>query len=213
MKIKLFAISTHKGSPSLRSGLRLTHAHNDVGLPAKALATAGRDDTFNNNRLLKLLALIFFTAVLAAGCNQQILSSAPVSAQPYSYSHRLQIGSQNLNVEIANTPAEQQQGLSDRISMATGQGMLFDFGSAQMTGFWMKDMKFNLDFIWIADGKVTGVTPDVPAPAICNLSVESCNSRLPVYYPPSPVNWVVEVNAGWAKKNNITAGDEAVLKK
>ena len=36
---------------------------------------------------------------------------------------------------------------------------------------------------------------------------------LPIYYPPAPVNQVLEVNAGWAKKNNITVGDDVHLEK
>ena len=35
-------------------------------------------------------------------------------------------------VEIATTPAQMQQGLSDRLTMADNQGMLFDFGSDKL---------------------------------------------------------------------------------
>ncbi len=108
-------------------------------------------------------------------------------------------------VEISTTPAEMQQGLSDRISMTDNQGMLFDFGRQPSgTAFWMKDMKFDLDFIWIAGGKVVGITADVAHP-------NSPNDPLPYYYPPQPVNQVIEVNAGWAKKSNIKTGDDVRL--
>jgi hypothetical protein len=162
-----------------------------------------RDDTRGWGWLIKLLSSIFILTFIAAGCNRQTNSPAAVAptAPAENYNHQLQIGAQTLNVEIANTPAERQQGLSDRKSMAQNQGMLFNFGSPVTPAFWMKDMNFNLDFIWIAGGKVVGIASDVPAP-------QSPADKLQLYYPPSAVDEVLEVNAGWAKKNNITAGDE-----
>jgi uncharacterized membrane protein (UPF0127 family) len=87
--------------------------------------------------------------------------------------------------------------------------MLFDFGdNAEVRpGFWMPDMNFNLDFIWIDQNQVVGITPNVPKPS----SPDAATSTLPIYYPPSPVNWVVEVNAGWAEANKIKTGDEVKL--
>ncbi len=115
-------------------------------------------------------------------------------------------------VEIADTPRTEAQGLSDRASMENSQGMLFDFGSdaAVDPAFWMPDMKFNLDMIWIYKNKVIGITANVPAPS-CQLSAVGCQKNLPLYYPPSPVNWVVEVNAGWTAENKIKTGDEVRL--
>lgn len=165
-------------------------------------------------QLLKLFSLIIIVSFSAAGCNQKTQSPPPPVNQIYDYSHRLQIGAQTLNVEIANTPAAQQQGLSGRKFMADNQGMLFEFsaegGSASGGGngvkpaFWMKDMNFDLDFIWIADDKVVGITSDINHP-------NALADPLPTYSPPQPVNWVLEVNAGWAKKNNIAVGDVVKL--
>jgi uncharacterized membrane protein (UPF0127 family) len=152
----------------------------------------------------RLLSIIFLFTFLAAGCNRQADFTPPVQNQIYNYSRQLQIGSQTLNVEIADTPAKQQQGLSGKKFMDDDQGMLFDFGSVQSPAFWMKDMSFNLDFVWIANGKVVGITPDVSHP-------NSPADPLPTYNPPLPVNQVLEVNAGWGKKNNIKTGDEVRL--
>ena len=157
--------------------------------------------------MLKRIVLILGLALVSSGCQK---SDAPVMtavAPPphYSYAHQLKIGGKILMVEIANTDQQRQQGLSDQTQMADNKGMLFDFGSQlSNTAFWMKDMKFNLDFIWIAQNKVVGITSDVPHPG-------SASDPLPSYYSPSPVNQVVEVNAGWTKKNNISAGDAVLL--
>src|SRR5258708_629882 len=101
----------------------------------------------NKTKKINLIALV----LLAVGCNNHTNSPAD------SYSHSLQIGSQTLLVEIVKTPEQMQQGLSGRPSMMNNRGMLFDFGSKQTAPtFWMKNMNFNLDFIWISKNKIIG---------------------------------------------------------
>jgi uncharacterized membrane protein (UPF0127 family) len=152
---------------------------------------------------------IFFTGLmfLAAACNNpQASKITPAPSPAYNYDQQLQVGSETLSVEIATSTAAMQQGLSDRISMDQDEGMLFDFGKgvSAYPSFWMKDMDFNLDFIWISQNKIVGITPDAAA-------TSTDDKNLPYYYPPSAVNEVLEVNAGWAKKNNITVGDNVKL--
>jgi uncharacterized membrane protein (UPF0127 family) len=157
--------------------------------------------------MIKKIALVFCLVLLSASCGKQNQPTGALSpATPQNnYTYQLKIGGQTLMVEIATTPAQMQQGLSGRMEMADNQGMLFDFGQQTTDpAFWMKDMKFNLDFIWIAGGKVVGITPDVSYP-------NSADYPLPTYSPPQPVNQVLEVNAGWANKNNIAVGDEVNL--
>jgi hypothetical protein len=150
----------------------------------------------------EIFIVLVALAMLSAGCGKQNKPTDAVPSPSYNYNHKLQVGGQTLMVEIAATPAEMQQGLSGRKTMADNQGMLFDFSSQQSSAaFWMKDMNFNLDFIWIAGGKVAGITPDVSRP-------NSPSDPLPDYYSPQPVNQVLEVNAGWAEKNKIKTGDE-----
>lgn len=150
---------------------------------------------------MKARSLILILLV-AAGCSRQTGSPTPVKVGAYDYVHRLQIGLQTLNAAIANTPAERQQGLSGRKTMAADEGMLFEFGSPQTPGFWMKDMNFNLDLIWINQNKIIGITPDVPAPEL-----GTPDNRLKNYYPPAPIDEVLEVNAGWDASNKIKTGD------
>ena len=156
-------------------------------------------------KLILAVSLIF----LAAGCNKQSITATNSPAPATNYSHRLQVGSRSLMVEVADTAQTMQQGLSGRASMADGEGMLFNFGAtAVYPSFWMKDMDFNLDFIWITQNKIIGITPNVPKPD-CKQPSSDC--ILPNYYPPSAVNEVLEANAGWAQKNRITVGDAVVL--
>ncbi len=57
----------------------------------------------------------------------------------------------NVSVEIASTKEEVEQGLSGRERIDQNEGMLFVFPSMGQYAFWMKDMKFVLDMVWISD--------------------------------------------------------------
>lgn len=151
-----------------------------------------------------ILGLIFFAlAGFAASCSRTVPSPIQQANQTNnSYSHAITIGVQTLHVEIADTPSAQQLGLSGRAAMAQDEGMLFDFHGSRQTrpGFWMKDMKFPLDFIWVNRGFVVDLTKNVPPP-------HSTTDPLPVFHPSSPVDTVIEVNAGWINEHNIRVGD------
>ncbi|MBI2065143.1 MAG: DUF192 domain-containing protein [Candidatus Yanofskybacteria bacterium] len=110
----------------------------------------------------------------------------------------LSINGTNIKVEIADEPNEQSQGLSGRESLANDSGMLFVFPQPIITGFWMKDMKFSLDLIWIDErGKIIEITKNI-----------SPVTYPETFLPPSPIKYVLEVNAGWSDKNNIKIGDK-----
>lgn len=102
-----------------------------------------------------------------------------------------------LSVEIADEPGEQIQGLSDKISLPQNEGMLFIFPAPFVAGFWMKDMNFPIDIIWIDKSRnIIGIEKAV-----------SPDTFPKTFSPASPVKYVLEVNAGWADKNNIKIGD------
>ncbi len=146
--------------------------------------------------------------LLAAGCAFKAdRSVAPAANSSSPYHTPLQVGEHRLLVQIALTDAEHEQGLSGRQKLTAAEGMLFDFKNTPdiEPGFWMKDMNFDLDFIWIDQGRVVGITPNAPAPK--NISDAATTAQLPLYYPPAPVDAVLEVNAGWSKTHFIKTGD------
>lgn len=108
----------------------------------------------------------------------------------------------SLTVELAQTPKDWEKGLSNRASLDQIDGMLFVFPYAHIPVFWMKDMNFPLDMIWVSDSIIVDITPDVPL---------SPTDKLPTYSPQSPVNKVLEVPAGWSAANNIKIGDTLTL--
>lgn len=113
---------------------------------------------------------------------------------------RLTIGAHTLTVEVADTTFTRMRGLSNRESLLSGCGMLFVFPAKGRYGFWMKDMRFPLDLVWIADGSVVGVTANVPPP------IDRGVSGFRTYYPPAGVDQVLELNAGEALQLGIVSG-------
>jgi uncharacterized membrane protein (UPF0127 family) len=107
-----------------------------------------------------------------------------------------------LTVELAQNPSQWEHGLSGRTSLEEGSGMLFLFPQYHVPIFWMKDMQFDLDMIWLAGGKVVDITVNIPKPV---------SDKLPTYSPHQAVNMVLEVPAGWSAKNNITVGDQLII--
>ena len=105
-------------------------------------------------------------------------------------------------VDLAVTGEERTQGLSGRPSLDTDRGMLFVYEADGPRTFWMPDMHFPLDMVWIrSDCIVDGVTADVPNP-----SPDTPRDRLPRYPSTGPVRFILEINAGQAALNNIIPG-------
>ncbi len=135
---------------------------------------------------------LIFLIVLSAIIFWQIKSN-------YEY---VTVGSAKLKIETAKTEAERTQGLSDRDNMCSDCGMLFVFDKTGDYGIWMRRMHFDIDILWLADNKVVDITYDVRKP-----SPEEFESPKTIYKSKVPVDKVLEVNAGWAEKNQIKVGD------
>lgn len=109
------------------------------------------------------------------------------------------------NLEIATTPEEQQKGLSDRDSLPQDNGMLFVFPQSSLLTFWMKDMGFPIDIIFIHGDTVVSIAHDAPPPTSEN------KNNLPLYKPDQPSDKVLEINAGLAEKYGMTKGDRVEI--
>ncbi len=110
----------------------------------------------------------------------------------------VKIAGQDIKVELAIARGDQISGLSGRESMPVDTGMLFIFPTPSKHHFWMKDMKFNLDMIWIDE----------------DLNVVYIKENAsPFYFPESygpeiDCKYVLELNAGFVKKYNLKIGDK-----
>jgi len=114
----------------------------------------------------------------------------------------LEINGSKLKVEIADNESSRNKGLSNRESLATDEGMLFIFPKPDKYAFWMKGMKFPLDFIWIKDLAVVDLLSNIQPPK----SGEKDES-LPIYSSKAEFNKVLEVSTGTIGRLNIKVGD------
>ena len=113
------------------------------------------------------------------------------------------VGGAAFDVEIAFTREDRERGLSGRDGLAAGAGMLFVFENGRASSFWMRDMRFALDFVWIGDGcEVIEIHADVPAPP-----AGTDAGLLPTYSSESPARYNLEINAGEAAKRGVEVGD------
>jgi uncharacterized membrane protein (UPF0127 family) len=109
-------------------------------------------------------------------------------------------------VEKVVSPEEKQKGLSGRNFLPEDQGMLFVFEEKSYPTFWMKDMLIPLDIIWITEAKISKIDKNVPPP---NATV--LDSNLSLYKPNTPIDYVLEVNAGFSDKNGFQVGDTIIF--
>lgn len=122
--------------------------------------------------------------LLLAGVISQIRSPEPP---------KVRIGLVEFTVEIADEPAEWRKGLVDHRPLKQGEGLLFVFPTANRQTFWMKDMTFPIDIIWIRNNEVVGFTDDA----------QPDNGEV-LYYSPGPVDYVLETAAGERRRLGIT---------
>lgn len=112
----------------------------------------------------------------------------------------IQLGENTFEVVLSTTPAQLQQGLSDRKNIGA-DGMLFVLPVKSRPAFWMLRMHFNLDFVWIAEGQVVDVHHNVSAPpsGVAQQDIAQVQPRADSEY-------VLEVPAGFIDRFGITMG-------
>lgn len=118
----------------------------------------------------------------------------------------LTVNEHKFKVEVADTKAKRSKGLGGREKLATDEGMLFVFDKDNKYPFWMKGLKFPLDFVWIKDNQIVDIIQNVPPP------VEGQKDEdLPIYLPKVPINRVLEINGGTVERLQIKVGDKIKL--
>ena len=149
-----------------------------------------------------LLILMFaFLTVLGCATAQDGQATRVPPAPPESAV--VSIGNVTYIVDLAILPEERQQGLSGREHMPLDVGMLFVFERERQLNFWMKEMHFPLDIIWIdAQCRLVEVAANVPTPP-----PNASNADIPRVQSPSPARYVLELNAGEAARNGLQPGD------
>jgi hypothetical protein len=114
----------------------------------------------------------------------------------------VKINDQIIIAEVAHDEESRNLGLSGREKLNINEGMLFIFEDPGIYPFWMKDMKFPIDIIWIdSDNRIADIDANVqPEPGVPE-------EGLMQYKPPIPVERVLELRAGRAQLLSAEVGD------
>ncbi len=111
----------------------------------------------------------------------------------------IRIGGESFVADVANTDELRQLGLSGRKTLGDNQAMIFIFPANGRNLFWMKDMNFAIDIIWLDENKKIvymekGIKPE---------------SYPKTFGPATQTRYVIEFKAGVADRIGLQVGDIA----
>ncbi|AHI04562.1 hypothetical protein BDW_00260 [Bdellovibrio bacteriovorus W] len=113
---------------------------------------------------------------------------------------KIQLGSKTLVVEVAQTPAQFEQGLMGRESLEKDSGMLFIFPNEQTRFFWMKNTLIDLSIAFFnKKGELINIQEMKSGKGVSD-------HDLPSYASEKPAMYALEMESGWFARNKIKAG-------
>lgn len=109
----------------------------------------------------------------------------------------------SIAISIADTEDERSLGLSGTQSLPENAGKFFVFPQPGVYGFWMKDMNYGIDIIWLDSTlSIVGIESEVLPESYPN-----------VVYPPSDILYVLEVPARFSTTHGLLVGQSFTLQK
>lgn len=151
------------------------------------------------NKLLITFGILFVLLV-AFALSQNYGQNIPF----FSKTPKAVINNQTFNLLLAKTDKEKRIGLSEKKSLPENSGMLFIFEKPDYYSFWMKEMKFSIDIVFINKNRIVTVYHDLKPP-------QTPEESLPIYKPDEPADMVLEINSGLAQKYNLKKSAEVKL--
>ncbi len=147
-----------------------------------------------NQRLLWgfVTVLVITFLVMAA---LLLLTPQPVA----SVAATVRVNDHRFHVTVAQSEAQRERGLSGRTSLNQDEGMVFLFPSQGIYPFWMPEMRFPLDIIWIRQNAIVEMA-QLDAPSIDHPEPE-------LHTPTEQADMVLEVPAGTAQALQLRIGD------
>ena len=136
----------------------------------------------------------------------QLFTFTQSFAEEIVYSHALVTTTtgEEIPVEVADTLKKRSLGLGKRTSLKKVWGMLFVFEKRKPHRFWMKDMQFPLDIIWLDNHRIVHI--------IHNAKPANSRDGPEVMTSPVSVNFVLEIAAGRAAKLRLKTGQRMKFK-
>jgi len=144
-----------------------------------------------------LALLAVFMMLVVVGALVSSATTTPPCAESYRNDKTVKLRDATLHAQLADTTAARTQGLSGKACLSADQAMLFAFDRPGDYCFWMKNMNFPIDMVWLnEDREVTHMVSDA----------------LPSSYPhdfcpPTASTYVLELRAGSVKRLELAEGD------
>ena len=154
----------------------------------------------------KNLSLSFLIVVLCVVFVNFIFNTHKIFQNEYQNLKTNNIKYVNINeaqirVDLALTYSEQDRGLAGRDVLKDGEGMLFIFDYGGKHAFWMKDMNFPIDIVWMSeDLRIVYIKKDARP-----------ESYPESFVPDQSAMYALEVPAGFSEKNNFKVGDRVIF--
>ena len=102
-----------------------------------------------------------------------------------------------ITIEVVNTEADRERGLGGRTSLPPNHGMFFVFNHDDRHSFWMKDMRFAIDILWLDQNLV-----------VVDIKRDATPESYPASFPSgAPARYVLELPAGFSRDYGIAVGD------
>lgn len=120
----------------------------------------------------------------------------PITAQ-------VEIGGQQIQLEVAQTPEQQALGLMYRTELADDRGMLFAFEFPRPAQFWMRNTLIPLDMVFLLNGEVKAIAANARP-----CTTPTC----PLYESGVPVNQIIELRGGRATELGLQVGDRLTIR-
>ena len=150
----------------------------------------------NGARLVGLAGLLQI-AVLALACGEPVSGGDP---EPDAWTT---IRTARVSTEIVRGFEEKSRGLGGRDGLEWDHSMLFPYERADFLSFWMKDMRFSIDIVWIRDDRIVDIAHRVPW---------SPEGPGPSLRPRELADAVLEVPAGYAEAHAWRPGDRVEVR-
>ncbi len=150
-----------------------------------------------------LLLVLFFSSMYGFRCLTTKVCDSIVIDKIIRHDLVILMPRGALQVEVADTHASRELGLSGREKMGDDEGLLFVFDEPGRYGFWMKDMKFPLDIIWINQN---GVVVDIERKVIPESYLKK-----KTFINKSEAIYVLEINAGLSEKFGLYLGSKVKI--
>ena len=154
-----------------------------------------------NLKIIGLFVFVFLASVLLV----YIFKSKTVQGLMYDRNIRHDISviapKGTIDTELADSDSERERGLSFRNEMQISEGMLFVFDKSAKYAFWMKDMNFPIDILWLdEEGRVVYMEENVAVSTYPGYFINEAKAK-----------YVFEINAGMANKLGIYLGTKLVI--